>query len=54
MHAFVHSSYVSERVLAQADVCMFVKWMVLVSIYPWSFHLDTEIEPIYEQTNGPY
>ena len=30
MHAFVHSSYVSERVLAQADVCMFAKWMVLV------------------------
>ena len=30
MHAFVHSSYVSERVLAQADVCMFAKWMALV------------------------
>ena len=30
MHAFVHSSYVSERVLAQADVCMFAEWMVLV------------------------
>ena len=30
MHAFVHLSYVSERVLAQADVCMFAKWMVLV------------------------
>ena len=30
MHAFVHSSYVSERVLAQEDVCMFAKWMVLV------------------------
>ena len=30
MHAFVHSSYVSESVLAQADVCMFAKWMVLV------------------------
>ena len=25
MHAFVHSSYVSERVLARADVCMFAK-----------------------------
>ena len=30
MHAFVHSSYMSERVLAQADVCMFAKCMVLV------------------------
>ena len=30
MHAFVHWSYVSERVLAQADVCMFAKWKVLV------------------------
>ena len=30
MHAFVHSSYVSESVLAQADVCMFAEWMVLV------------------------
>ena len=30
MHAFVHSSYVSERVLAQADVCMFAERMVLV------------------------
>ena len=30
MHASVHSSYVSERVFAQADVCMFAKWMVLV------------------------
>ena len=25
MHAFVHSSYVSERVLARADVCMFAE-----------------------------
>ena len=23
MHAFVHASYVSERVLVQTDVCMF-------------------------------
>ena len=30
MNAFVHSSYMSERVLAQADVCMFAERMVLV------------------------
>ena len=30
MHAFVHSSYVSERVLARADVCMFAELMMFV------------------------
>ena len=30
MHAFVHSSYVSKRVLARADVCMFAELMMLV------------------------
>ena len=30
MHAFVHSSYVSEHVLAWADVCMFAEWMLFV------------------------
>ena len=30
MHAFVHSSYVSERVLAWEDVCMFAEWMLFV------------------------
>ena len=54
MHAFVHSSYVSERVLAQADVCMFAKWMVLVVPSPRDHFILTEIKPIYEQTNGPY
>ena len=30
MHAFVHSSYVSERVLARADVCMFAECMLFL------------------------
>ena len=30
MHAFVHSSYVSEGVLARARVCLFAEWMMFV------------------------
>ena len=53
MHAFVHSSYVSERVLAWADVCMFAEWMLFHFPSNSDYSTLTEIELIYERTNGP-
>ena len=56
MHFFVYLSYVSERVLARADVCMIAEWMMFVdpSSLDSSIHLDTKIKQIYEQSNGPW
>ena len=53
MHAFVHSSYVSERVLARADVCMFAKWMLSVVPSSPDYSILTAIKLIHEHANGP-
>ena len=53
MHAFVHSSYLSERVLAWADVCMFAEWMLFHVPSNPDYSTLTEIKLIYECTNGP-
>ena len=53
MHAFVHSSYVSERVLAWADVCMFAEWMLFHVPSNPDYSTLTEIKLICECTNGP-
>ena len=53
MYAFVHSSYVSESVLARTDVCMFAEWMLFVIPSGLDYSILTAIKLIYEYTNGP-
>ena len=53
MHAFVHSSYVSERVLARADVCMFANWMLSVAPSSPDYSILTAIKLIHEHANRP-
>ena len=53
MHAFVLSSYVGERVLAWADVCMSAEWMLFHVPSNPDYSTLTEIELIYERKNGP-
>ena len=53
MYAFVHSSYVSERVLARADVCIYAGWMLFVIPSGSDYSISTAIKLIYEHTNGP-
>ena len=53
MHAFVHSSFVSERVLKRADVCMFAEWMLFAVPSCPDYSFLTAIKLIYEHTNGP-
>ena len=42
MHAFVLSSYVSERVLARADKCMFAEWMMFVVPFSPDYYILTQ------------